>query len=80
MTALVLAVEDVDAAREDLIGRGAGVSEVFHFAGGPFSSLENSRVGGHDPQGRSYFSFASFNDSEGNGWLLQQVTERAPGR
>jgi catechol 2,3-dioxygenase-like lactoylglutathione lyase family enzyme len=60
---LVLAVDDVDAARDDLIGRAVNVSEVFHYAGGPFNNaVENPRVGGRDPEGRSYFSFASFED------------------
>jgi catechol 2,3-dioxygenase-like lactoylglutathione lyase family enzyme len=78
---LVLAVDDVDAARNDLIGRGIDVSEVFHYAGGPFNNAEkNQRVGGRDPQGRSYYSFASFEDPDGNGWLLQEVTTRLPGR
>ena len=78
---LVLAVDDIDAARGDLIARGFDVSEVFHFAGGPFnSSVENPRVGGRDPQGRSYYSFASFEDPDGNGWLLQEITARLPGR
>jgi len=78
---LVLAVDDVDAARNDLIGRGIDVSEVFHYAGGPFNNAEkNPRVGGRDPQGRSYFSFASFQDPDGNGWLLQEITTRLPGR
>jgi predicted enzyme related to lactoylglutathione lyase len=77
----VLAVDDIDAARDDLIVRGANVSEVFHYAGGPFNnSVENPRVGGRDPQGRSYYSFASFEDPEGNGWLLQEITTRLPGR
>ena len=68
----VLAVYDIDAARDDLIARGIDVSEVFHYAGGPFNNaLENPRVGGRDPQGRSYYSFASFEDPDGNGWLLQ---------
>jgi catechol 2,3-dioxygenase-like lactoylglutathione lyase family enzyme len=80
VTALVLAVDDVDAARDDLIARGAAVSEVFHFAGGPFSSLENSRVGGRDAEGQSYRSFASFEDPDGNGWLLQEIKTRRPGR
>jgi catechol 2,3-dioxygenase-like lactoylglutathione lyase family enzyme len=80
VTALVLAVDDVDAARDDLIARGAAVSEVFHFAGGPFSSGENSRVGGRDPEGQSYRSFASFEDPDGNGWLLQEIKTRRPGR
>ena len=78
---LVLAVDDIDAARDDLIARGVDVSEVFHYAGGPFNnSVENPRVGGRDPEGRSYFSFASFDDPDGNGWLLQEITNRLPGR
>jgi len=78
---LVLAVEDVEAARADLASRGANVSEVFHYAGGPFNnSVENPRVGGRDPQGRSYYSFVSFEDPDGNGWLLQEITTRLPGR
>jgi len=78
---LVLAVDDIDAARSDLIARGVNVSEVFHYAGGPFNNaVTNARVGGRDPQGRSYFSFASFQDPEGNGWLLQEIKERLPGR
>src|SRR5262245_66088602 len=75
--ALVLAVDDLDAARDDLIARGVEVSEVFHYAGGPFNNaLENPRVGGRDPQGRSYFSFASFDDPDGNEWLLQEFRLR----
>jgi len=78
---LVLAVDDIEAAREDLIARGVKVSEVFHFAGGPLNnSLENPRVVGRDPENRSYFSFASFEDPDGNGWLLQEITTRLPGR
>ena len=78
---LVLAVNNVDAAREDLIARGVNVSEVFHYAGGPFNNtVENPRVAGRDPEGRSYFSFASFEDPDGNGWLLQEITTRLPGR
>ena len=78
---LVLAVDDIDAARDDLIARGVDVSEVFHYAGGPFNNaVENPRVGGRDPQGRSYFSFASFEDPDGNAWLLQEITSRLPGR
>ena len=78
---LVLAVADVEAARADLVARGVEVSEVFHFAGGPFNnSVENPRVDGRDPEGRSYFSFASFEDPDGNGWLLQEITARLPGR
>ena len=78
---LVLAVSDVDAVRDDLIGRGVSVSEVFHYGGGPFNNAgENPRVAGRDPQGRSYYSFASFTDPDGNGWLLQEITTRLPGR
>jgi catechol 2,3-dioxygenase-like lactoylglutathione lyase family enzyme len=78
---LTLAVDDVDAARQDLVSRGVAVSEVFHYAGGPFNnSKENPRVAGRDPQGRSYYSFASFEDPDGNGWLLQEIQTRLPGR
>ena len=79
---LVLAVDDIDAARNDLIARGVDVSEVFHYAGGPFNLTvgENPRVSGRDPEGRSYYSFASFEDPDGNGWLLQEIQTRLPGR
>jgi catechol 2,3-dioxygenase-like lactoylglutathione lyase family enzyme len=78
---LVLAVNDIDAARDDLIARGVNVSEVFHYAAGPFNnSVENPRVFGRDPEGRSYFSFASFEDPDGNSWFLQEITTRLPGR
>jgi catechol 2,3-dioxygenase-like lactoylglutathione lyase family enzyme len=78
---LVLAVDNVDAARQDLIARGVNISEVFHYAGGPFNNtIENPRVAGRDPEGRSYFSFASFEDPDGNRWLLQEITTRLPGR
>ena len=69
---LILAVEDVDAAREDIGHCGVEVSEVFHLAGG--------RVPGRDPQGRSYQSYASFSDPDGNEWLLQEIRTRLPGR
>src|SRR4051812_11814968 len=78
---LLLAVDDIEAAREDLSARGINVSEVFHYAAGPLNdAVENPRVGGRDPQGRSYYSFASFEDPDGNGWLLQEITTRLPGR
>jgi len=78
---LVLAVDDIDAARNDLIARGVDVSEVFHYRAGPFNNtVENPRVSGRDPDGRSYFSFASFEDPDGNNWFLQEITTRAPGR
>ena len=69
---LILAVSDIDAARADLISHGAEVSEVFHLAGG--------RVPGPDPEGRSYQSYASFTDPDGNEWLLQEIKTRLPGR
>ena len=78
---LTLAVADINAARKDLVARGVKVSEVFHFAGGPFNDTgENPRVGGRDQEGRSYFSFASFEDPDRNGWLLQEIQTRLPGR
>jgi hypothetical protein len=78
---LVLAVPDLDIARDYLIARGVDVSEIFHYAGGPFNdSVDNPRVAGRDPEGRSYFSFASFEDPDGNCWLLQEITTRLPGR
>jgi catechol 2,3-dioxygenase-like lactoylglutathione lyase family enzyme len=78
---LVLAVDDLDAARKDLLDRGVNVSEIFHYAGGPFNNaVENPRVSGRDPEGRSYFSFVSFEDPDGNLWLLQEITTRLPGR
>jgi catechol 2,3-dioxygenase-like lactoylglutathione lyase family enzyme len=70
-----LVVDDIEAARAALIGRGVEVSEVFHFAAG-----RGPRVSGPDPQGRSYSSFATFNDPDGNSWLLQEIKSRLPGR
>lgn len=67
--------------RADLVGRGIDVSEVFHDAGGIFHHAGNEgRVAGPDPERSDYGSFASFNDPDGNGWLLQEVKKRAPGR
>jgi catechol 2,3-dioxygenase-like lactoylglutathione lyase family enzyme len=81
LDSLVLAVDDVAAARQELVARGIEVSEVFHYAGGPFNNAtQNPRVSGRDPQGRTYHTFASFKDPDGNGWLLQEVTTRLPGR
>jgi catechol 2,3-dioxygenase-like lactoylglutathione lyase family enzyme len=77
---LILAVADLDAARDELIARGVSVSEIFHYAGGVFQAGKNARVRGRDPQGRSYHSFASFEDPDGNGWLLQEIPTRLPGR
>jgi catechol 2,3-dioxygenase-like lactoylglutathione lyase family enzyme len=69
---LILAVQDIDAARADLVSRGIEVSGLFHLAGGP--------VPGPDPEGRSYQTYASFSDPDGNGWLLQEIRTRLPGR
>jgi catechol 2,3-dioxygenase-like lactoylglutathione lyase family enzyme len=78
---LTLAVDDIKAAHDDLISRGINVSEVFQYVGGPFNGTgKNPRLSGRDPQGRSYFSFVSFEDPDGNGWLLQEITTRLPGR
>ncbi|MEN3326407.1 MAG: hypothetical protein V7638_1214 [Acidobacteriota bacterium] len=78
---MVLAVDNIDAARAELVARGIDVSEVFHYAGGPFNNtVEPTRVTGRDPEGRSYFSFVSFEDPEGNNWLVQEITTRLPGR
>ena len=76
-----LVVDDLAAARARLIGQGVEVSEVFHFDSNLLRAAEaKGRIAGPDPEGRSYLSFASFNDPDGNGWLLQQVTTRLPGR
>jgi catechol 2,3-dioxygenase-like lactoylglutathione lyase family enzyme len=77
---LFLVVDDIEAARADLIGRGADVSEVFHFEGELRVTGTKGRVPGPDPEGRSYSSHASFRDPDGNGWLLQEVKTRLPGR
>jgi catechol 2,3-dioxygenase-like lactoylglutathione lyase family enzyme len=78
---LTLVVNDIDAARKDLTARGAKVSEVFHFAGGPFNDgVKNPRVSGRDSERRSYFSFASFEDPDGNSYLLQEIQTRLPAR
>ena len=75
-----LVVDDVKAARAALIGRGVEVSEVFHFEG-PLNVIgTNGRVPGPDPQGRSYQSWASFSDPDGNSWMLQEIKTRLPGR
>jgi len=78
---LYLVVTDIEAARADLVGRGAEVGEVFHDAGGVFHRAGTAgRVPGPDPERRDYGSFASFPDPDGNGWILQEVRQRAPGR
>jgi catechol 2,3-dioxygenase-like lactoylglutathione lyase family enzyme len=78
---LYLVVDDIEAAREDLVGRGVNVSEVYHDAGGVFEHAGTGhRLPGPDPNRTSYSSFASFNDPDGNRWVLQEITERLPGR
>jgi catechol 2,3-dioxygenase-like lactoylglutathione lyase family enzyme len=80
---LYLIVSDVQAGRDELMNQRAKVSEVFH-AGAPGAQLNpestNDRVGGPDPDHKSYSSFATFEDPDGNSWLLQEVTNRLPGR
>jgi catechol 2,3-dioxygenase-like lactoylglutathione lyase family enzyme len=75
-----LAVDDVDAARAELIGHGVEVSEVFHFEGDLLVVGNKGRTPGRDPKGRTYLSFASFSDPDGNSWLLQEIKGRLPGR
>jgi catechol 2,3-dioxygenase-like lactoylglutathione lyase family enzyme len=74
---LVLAVYDLDAARADLLSRGVEVSEIFHSSG---FDRDGERVYGPDPERKSYSSWASFADPDGNGWLLQEIQTRLPGR
>jgi catechol 2,3-dioxygenase-like lactoylglutathione lyase family enzyme len=81
---LVLAVDDLEKARDELVDRGVDVGEIFHDAGGSlaggFFADSEARASGPDPEGRSYASYASFSDPDGNVWLLQEITERLPGR
>ena len=83
---LYLIVSDIRNARDELRRRGVGISEVFHDAGDVHAGTDEPylfgrrRVGGPDPERRSYRSYASFSDPDGNGWLLQEVTARLPGR
>jgi catechol 2,3-dioxygenase-like lactoylglutathione lyase family enzyme len=78
---LMLVVEDIDAARAELIGHGVGVSEVWHDETGTFHHAGiQGRVLGPDPEGNSHGSWASFTDPDGNGWLLREIKERLPGR
>jgi catechol 2,3-dioxygenase-like lactoylglutathione lyase family enzyme len=72
---LYLIVSNIEAARAELVGRGVEVSEVFHRAG-----PGQPPISGPDPQRRSYVSFATFSDPDGNGWLLQEINARLPGR
>jgi len=71
---MYLVVSDIEPARAALIARGAKVSEAFHF------NESRERVPGPDPKGRSYSTFASFSDPDGNAWTLQEIKTRLPGR
>ncbi len=74
-------MDDILASREYLAARGVDVSEVYHDAGGVFEHAgTDHRVPGPDPARGSYASFASFSDPDGNGWVLQEITQRLPGR
>jgi catechol 2,3-dioxygenase-like lactoylglutathione lyase family enzyme len=83
---LYLIVSDIDAARDELLRRGVEITEVFRGADGVYAGTDEPylfgriRASGPDPDHRSYRSFASFSDPDGNGWLLQEVTTRLPGR
>jgi len=78
---LHLVVDDIEAAHDELAGKGVDISEVFHDAGGVFHHAgTDGRVAGPDPKRSSYSSFASFSDPDGNGWVLQEITTRLPGR
>jgi len=83
---LYLIVDDIETARKDLLRRGVEVGEVFHGGGDVYAGPDEPylfgriRVNGPDPEHRSYRSFASFRDPDGNGWLLQEITARLPGR
>jgi catechol 2,3-dioxygenase-like lactoylglutathione lyase family enzyme len=83
---LYLIVSDIKAARSELTAHGVDASEVFHDAAGVHAGPDQPylfgrrRVSGPDPDHRSYRSFVSFNDPDGNGWLLQEITARLPGR
>jgi catechol 2,3-dioxygenase-like lactoylglutathione lyase family enzyme len=83
---LYLIVSDIEAARDELVAHGVGVSEVFHDGGGIYAGTDEPylfgrlRVSGPDPEHRSYRSFVSFSDPDGNGWVLQEIKERLPGR
>jgi hypothetical protein len=79
-------LSNVEAARKELLGRGVAISEAFHDGGGVYAGPDQPylfgrlRVSGPDPEHRSYRTFASFSDPDGNGWLLQEITTRLPGR
>jgi catechol 2,3-dioxygenase-like lactoylglutathione lyase family enzyme len=78
---LHLVVTDIEAARTELVGKGVDASEVFHDAGGGYNRFDPAvRASGPDPDRRTYASFVTFGDPDGNLWLLQEITTRFPGR
>ncbi|MFA5956836.1 VOC family protein [Hyphomicrobium sp.] len=83
---LYLIVSDIEAARNELLGRGVPISDIFHGAGDVHAGGDEPylsgmvRASGAEPERRSYGSFASFSDPDGNGWLFQEITNRLPGR
>ena len=83
---LYMIVSDIEAARDELLRRGVKISQVFHDDGNVHAGTDEPylfgrlRVSGPDLEHRSYHSFASFSDPDGNGWLLQEVTTRLAGR
>jgi catechol 2,3-dioxygenase-like lactoylglutathione lyase family enzyme len=78
MRHLELVTSDIVATRAELAERGVEITEVYHGAGAPF--FPAARIPGPDPNRTSYASYASFTDPDGNGWTLQEVTDRLPGR
>ncbi len=83
--AMHLAVDDIDAARADIAGRGVDISDVYHCASGfacryGIGGIYGDRAPGAAPEHQTYSSFASFDDPDGNSWLLQEITSRLPGR
>jgi catechol 2,3-dioxygenase-like lactoylglutathione lyase family enzyme len=77
---LVFVVDDIEKARAELVDRGVDVSDVFHDAGGGYNRFDpGARASGPDPQRRTYASFATFRDPDGNSWFLQEITHRLPG-
>ena len=80
---LHLIVSDIEAARDDLVAHGAQPTPVYHCASGygcRYPGHEDGRIEGREPEGRTYASFLNFTDPDGNGWVLQEVTARFPGR
>jgi catechol 2,3-dioxygenase-like lactoylglutathione lyase family enzyme len=75
-----LVVDDIESARAELLRHDVAVSDVFHFAGGLHVTGTSGRLPGRDPSGRSYSSWLSFSDPDGNGWMVQEIKTRLPGR